>query len=115
MLADELAQSVSEAAAVVVRWDLGGRPGLEVIEQVASCRPDLPIVLCDDKPSREHVVLAIGRGAKSVILHPFELEELLERVGELPTGPAEGEDETDDGASDEGASDEGADDGADEA
>ena len=97
VLADELGASVSEAAAIVVRWELGGRPGLEIVEQIAHARPELPIIVADERPSRDRVVRALERGAKSVILHPFEAEELLERIGELPSEASEEEAPEDDG------------------
>lgn len=88
----EMVESFNEAAAVVVAFDLGGRPGLDLVTTLArdSRLAGIRIALSADAPTAALVRAAWRSGARSVLTRPYAADEITARLLSSPPGPAEG-------------------------
>src|SRR5437868_419093 len=65
---------------VITDMKLPGLNGLEVVRQLHSARPRLPIILITAHGTTETAIEATKSGAYDYLLKPFEMTELLELV-----------------------------------
>jgi CheY-like chemotaxis protein len=94
---DEVVQGergeLEAAAAVIVAWDLGGRPGLELVESLAwdEGTEAVPILMASEAPTRGMVAAALRAGARSFVHRPYDAAEIRRRAfGEdVETEPTE--------------------------
>jgi hypothetical protein len=86
---------LEDAAAVIVAWDLGGRPGLELVEHLAwdESMEGVPILMASEAPTRAMVTAALRAGARSFVHRPYDAAEIRLRLfGEsVASEPAEQE------------------------
>jgi DNA-binding NarL/FixJ family response regulator len=66
------------ALALVVAWDLGGRPGLDVVETLARlpAAKGLRIAMAADAATRAMVSAALRAGATHFLSRPYDVDEL---------------------------------------
>lgn len=90
-------EQLAEAGAIVVAWDLRGRPGLELVETLArdARTREIPLLLSADAPTRGMVEAALRAGARSFLTRPYVADEVRRRalaMGEATerTGPSPG-------------------------
>ncbi|MCW2538925.1 MAG: DNA-binding response regulator [Frankiales bacterium] len=62
--------------------------GLEVIRQLQVNEPTLPIVVLSARSSSNDIVLALDLGATDYVTKPFEMAQLLARVGAITRRPS---------------------------
>ena len=65
---------------IVLDLMLPGRSGLEVLEQVRSSRPGLPVIVLTALDEVEHRVTGLDAGAADYLTKPFSLNELAARI-----------------------------------
>jgi len=77
------------AGAVLIAWDLGGRPGLEWVEELVRDERtrEVPLLLSSDVPTRGMVAAALRAGAQSFVSRPYGLEQVRSA---LPAAAEEG-------------------------
>ncbi len=73
---------LEDAAAVIVAWDLGGRPGLELVESLAwdEGMEAVPILMASEAPTRGMVTAALRAGARSFVHRPYDAAEIRRRA-----------------------------------
>ena len=95
--ADDAASGLAHPALAVCRLVLcdlmlPDRSGIEVLEEIARRRPDLPVVLITGYATAEHAARAQEAGAAGFLAKPFEARELMDAVrGALAGQPAKEE------------------------
>jgi len=74
-----------EVGAFFIEWDLGVRPGLDLLEVLRADEKlsGLPIIIAMTKPSDGLVRCALRCGADSVVMKPYEVEEIVSRLNPL--------------------------------
>lgn len=79
---DESRESIQEADAVIVAWDLGGRSGLEFVEHLVRHEQTSGTValLAHERASRGMVESALRAGARGFVLQPYDLAEIQKAV-----------------------------------
>lgn len=77
-LDDDAFDAMADAQGIVVAWDLAGRSGIELIEHLAreSATREATLVLSHVQPSRVDVEVALRAGAHSMVMRPYDIEEL---------------------------------------
>ncbi len=73
---------------VVLDWQMPGKCGLEVIEEIRATGSDVPILMVTAtglKP--EHVLDAVETGVSDYLLKPFEIDVLREKLGKYCRQP----------------------------
>ncbi len=75
----ELARS-EDVDLVVLDMLLPGRSGLEVLEELRSIRPSLPVIVLTALNEVDHRVTGLDAGAADYLTKPFSLAELLARI-----------------------------------
>lgn len=83
LVISEGAPAFAEIDAVVVPWNAGGRPGIDLVESLQA-NPEtssIPIVMIDAEPTRVMVAAALGAGATSFVCAPIVASELATRLG----------------------------------
>ena len=63
-------------AGVILDIGLGQSDGLNVLKEIRSQNPDIPIIIMTASGSQELAVQAIGMGAQAYLLKPFDADEL---------------------------------------
>lgn len=88
-LTPEVLASFCDARAVVVDWELGGRPGLDLVEHLtrSEATRDVPVAAASVAPTRGRVAAALRAGARTFLLKPCEPEEIRTRLLEPPSAP----------------------------
>ncbi len=97
-------EELATASLVIVAWDLGGRPGLELVESLAwdEQTEGVPILMSSEAPTRGMVAAALRAGAQSFLHRPYDANEIRRRAfGEQPEAASP---EPDDAPLDEEAS-----------
>ncbi len=81
-LDDDAYDAIAEAGAVLVCWDLGGRSGLEVAEQLVRDprSKDVPVLLAHPRVTRAMVECALRAGAGGFVLLPYDLAEIDRQI-----------------------------------
>jgi len=59
----------------------GNPVGLEVLRQTKEFNPSIPVVMITGQATKERAVLALRAGAQDFIEKPFQIDELIKRVG----------------------------------
>jgi DNA-binding NtrC family response regulator len=67
---------------------LPDRSGFEVLEDIARCRPGLPVVLITGYATADHAVRAHDAGAADFLAKPFEARELMDTVRRVLGDPS---------------------------
>jgi two-component system response regulator HydG len=57
--------------------------GLDLLDAVRQCRPDVSVLLLSDRPSVEHATEAIRRGAEDFVPVPYSAEVVLKEVARI--------------------------------
>jgi DNA-binding response OmpR family regulator len=70
---------------MVLDIGLPGLDGFDVLQEVASCAPGLPVLVLTARRAADDVRKAIGLGAHSYLVKPFDDQALLERVALITT------------------------------
>ena len=67
---------------VVLDWQMPGKCGLEVIEEIRATGSEVPILMVTATALKtEHIVDAVETGASDYLLKPFEIDVLREKLG----------------------------------
>ncbi len=86
-------EDLAAAAVVIVAWDLGGRPGLELVESLLWNEETeaVPILMASEAPTRGMVTAALRAGARSFLHRPYDAAEIRRRAfgGGVAPAPAE--------------------------
>ncbi len=79
---DDSLESIEEADAVIVAWQLGGRSGLEFVEHLVHNEQTSGTValLAHEKATRGMVESALRSGARGFVLRPYDLGEIQKAV-----------------------------------
>ncbi len=79
---DDSRESIEEADAVIVAWQLGGRSGLELVEHLVRHEQTsgTPALLAHDLAHRGMVESALRAGARGFVLRPYDVEEIEKAV-----------------------------------
>lgn len=67
----------------VLDLNLPGMDGMDLLKEVRSVRPQLPILVLTARNRTEDVVLGLEQGADDFLMKPFSLKELVARIGRL--------------------------------
>ncbi len=68
---------------------LPGRSGLEVLQEIRTHRPEVPVVMVTALGQKEDVVRGLNLGADDYVTKPFDLDELIARVRAQLRRPAQ--------------------------
>lgn len=81
-LEDHTFEELSETSGVVLAWDLGGRSALDVLERLRAdeSTADLSIAIASERLTRAMVDAARRWGAETVLLKPWDPEEIRARL-----------------------------------
>jgi CheY-like chemotaxis protein len=77
-LAQTLDERVLDATVLVIPWEIAGRSGLELAESLG-CDPrlaDLSILVGVTRPTRPRLLAALRAGARRLIAHPYQPDEI---------------------------------------
>ena len=79
---DDSRESIEEADAVIVAWQLGGRSGLELVEHLVRHEQTsgTAALLAHDQPTRAMVEIALRAGARGFVRRPYDLAEIEKAV-----------------------------------
>ena len=71
------------ADAILIPWELGGTPGIDLLERLVASEAtsESALVMMDPRPTRDMVLSALSAGATSFLMEPLEADELRERTG----------------------------------
>jgi len=72
-------------AGIVLDIGLPGLDGFDVLREVASRTPALPVLVLTARRAADDVHKAIGLGAHSYLVKPFDDKQLLDRVARMTT------------------------------
>lgn len=92
-LPEDWLESVAAASAAVVAWDLGDRPGLDIVETLARDHRTrgVPVYMGAKAPARAQVEAAVRAGARGFLLRPYDAADLERRIsGGTAASPADG-------------------------
>jgi two-component system, OmpR family, response regulator len=76
----EAAALTGDYALVLLDLTLPGKDGLEVLGEIRSRMPELPVIVMTARAAIEQRVEGLDRGANDYVTKPFSFEELLARV-----------------------------------
>jgi DNA-binding response OmpR family regulator len=76
----EAAALTGDYALVLLDLTLPGKDGLDVLREIRSRLPDLPVIVLTARGAIEQRVEGLDRGANDYVTKPFAFEELLARV-----------------------------------
>jgi DNA-binding response OmpR family regulator len=83
--AEALAQLASfEPDVIVLDMRLPDTDGIDLLRQIRSDHPDLPVVITTAYASIEPLVEVLGMGHSGYLLKPYTLDELAERIDAAP-------------------------------
>ncbi len=77
-LVEDFYETIGESQAILVAWDLGGRSGLELVEQLVRdprCE-GIPVFLAHGAIKRPMVEAALRAGAAGFVRRPYDLDEV---------------------------------------
>ncbi|MCP5055586.1 MAG: response regulator [bacterium] len=79
---DDSRESIQEADAVIVAWELGGRSGLEFVEHLVRNEQTSGTIalLAHERATRGMVECALRAGARGFVLRPYDLVEIQRAV-----------------------------------
>jgi DNA-binding response OmpR family regulator len=83
--AEALAQLASfEPDVIVLDMRLPDTDGIDLLRQIRSDHPDVPVVITTAYASIEPLVEVLGMGHSGYLLKPYTLDELAERIDAAP-------------------------------
>lgn len=68
---------------VLVDWDMPGRDGLAVVEEIHQQDPNVHIIMISAKDQKEAVLKVVQAGASGYILKPFDPKTVRDKLGAL--------------------------------
>jgi two-component system response regulator AtoC len=80
--ADEAIRHAHDADVMILDYRLPDRSGFEVLRELRSSKPTLPVIMLTAHSSIEHAVLAMKLGAFHYVAKPFDLVQMLALVEE---------------------------------
>lgn len=72
--------SAGEFDLVLTDWNMPGKSGLEVIQEIRAKNKDIPIVMVTTEAEKSRVVEAIQAGVSDYLVKPFTAETLREKL-----------------------------------
>lgn len=70
----------SRADLVLTDWNMPGKSGLEVIQEIRAGGSDVPIIMITTESEKRRVMAAIEAGVTDYLVKPFEAEALREKI-----------------------------------
>ena len=65
---------------VLTDWNMPGKNGLEVIQEIRSRDPDIPIIMVTTEAEKTRVLEAIQAGVSDYLVKPFTADALREKL-----------------------------------
>lgn len=73
---------------VLCDWNLPGKPGIALVEQLRAERGSVPLWMISGRTDRASVIAARSRGVDGFIAKPFQVEQVVARLRQLLDEPA---------------------------
>ena len=80
-------RATSSIGLVVADWNMPGMSGVDLLRSLRSFVPtrNLPFLMVTGQRSREHLVEAFNAGVSELIVKPFDVQQLGEKIAKLMT------------------------------
>ena len=65
---------------VLTDWNMPGKTGLEVVEQIRGADPNIPIIMITTEAEKGRVMQAIQAGVSDYLVKPFTADTLREKL-----------------------------------
>jgi len=72
--------NAGEFDVVLTDWNMPGKSGLEVVQEIRATNKDVPIVMVTTEAEKSRVVEAIQAGVSDYLVKPFTSETLREKL-----------------------------------